>query len=143
MANGTMKLFQEYNTNTIPTSQAFIRKGYFNSVEIINVFCNMLFDAKQDPLLKAFLAELYDRYKKTTHSDRITMSDYFKIEEDNLCMVFVRGAANSLLHCLSDHEVPLKQLRPTLLGNLIYFKDMMNNVESFLQTTRLDGRFFR
>ena len=137
------KLFDDYHAVLIPSLQTLINKGAFNSEALIRVFCQMLLDAKQDPLLKAFLAELYDLYKKTTHSDRITMSDYFKIEEDTLRMMLVRGDVNGWKNCFNDLDIPLKQLRSALLGNLTYLKAMVNNAVSFLQKTRLDGRFFR
>ena len=140
-ASRTVDLFEHYSTDVIPTSQALIRKASFNSEELRCMFCEMFFNAKQDPLLKAFFSKLYDHYNKTTPSDRITMSDYFKLERSRLDMKLVRGDAYDWGECYRDLDIPLKQLRNTILGNVTYFKDMMNNAESFLQTTRLDGPF--
>ena len=138
------KLFDDYNTKIIPKSHALISKAAFNSEELSSVLCNMIIDASKDPLLKAFFAKLYDRYNTTAPSDRIVMSDYFKLRRNTLDMKLVRGdIVSGWKACVTDLDIPLKQLRNTILGNLTSFKDMMNNVESFLQTTRLDGRFFR
>ena len=48
------KAFDDYNTKVIPTLQALISKVAFNSEVLINVLCDMIFDASEDPLLKAF-----------------------------------------------------------------------------------------
>ena len=89
-----MNTFEDYITNLIPTSQAFLREASFNTEEIISMFCKMLMDAKQDPLLKAFIAKLYDHYNSTTHSDRIALFDYLKIIENTLPMKLVRSEVN-------------------------------------------------
>ena len=143
MSGKTGKLFDDYTTKVMPTSTALISKAAFNVQELSSVLCSMIIDASEDPLLKAFFAELYDRYNTTTPSDRIAMSNYFKLERNTLDLKLVRGDVDGWSKCTDDLDIPLKQLRNTILGNLTSFKDMMNNVESFLQTTRLDGRFFR
>ena len=71
------------------------------------------------------------------------MSDYFKLERNRLDMKLVRGDVDDWKEYVNELDIPLRQLRNMILGNLTSVKDMTNNVEYFLQTTRLDGRFFR
>ena len=137
-SDNTTTLFDDYNTKIIPTSQALISKAVFNSEELSSALCNLINDASEHPLLKAFFAELNDRYNTTTPSDRVAMSNYFKLQRNTLDMKLVRGDVDDWTNCVNDIDIPFKQLRNTVLGNLTSFKDMMNNVESFLHTTRHD-----
>ena len=93
----------------------------------------------------AFFAKLYDQYNNSTPSDRIALSDYFHLSTDysSLALKLVCGEVDNTSICVTEIEVPLEDVKYTLLRNLTSFKDMLNDAKSILETTRLDGRLFR
>ena len=144
-ADGIKEQFENYITNFIPTSQELIRKLWFDSKDLNGLNCKMCVDATRNHLLKAFFAKLYDQYNNSTPSDRIALSDYFHLSTDysSLALKLVRGEVDNTSICVTEIEVPLEDVKYTLLRNLTSFKDMLNDAKSILETTRLDGRLFR
>ena len=144
-ADSIKEQFENYITNFIPTSQELIRKLWFDSKDLNGLNCKMCVDATREPLLKAFFAKLYDQYNKSIPSDRIALSDYFQLKTDysSLAMKLVRDEVDNTSICVTEIEVPLENVKYTLLRNLTSFKDMLNNAKSILDTTRLNGLLFR
>ena len=103
--------------------------------------CECCFEAAKEPLLRAFFASLFDHYKSSTASKKAIMRDYFRLKDDgSYWNQLVRGEMN---HdpCLELYygKAP-NDWKSVSLRNITLF---MNKLESFLQTSRLDGQFFR
>ena len=109
--------------------------------------CLMLAEASSRWLFRSFVAKMYNHYNKTTGLEKAYMDiDYFYQERGPLITKIVRGE-HFYRECytfIDEADVSFSNLallmKDLSLLNLTSFK---KRLESFLETTRLDGKFYR
>ena len=105
--------------------------------------CQCSVKSVNTPFLLAFFEKLYDHYENTTGPERAAMDRYF-LHETNISVLkkLARGKIN-----YEEHNVKSMHTFPSFVDfynvSLQNVQLTMNNMNSFLDTTRLDGTFFR
>ena len=111
--------------------------------------CQCIADAKSEPLLMSFYTKVYNHYHATTSSDRAAMRKYFKfLDSSHSPLDLLLGGETNNTEC--------SNITKDLLSNSQYAQNLftghfrllpvipiLKRVELFLDTTRLDGSFFR
>ena len=112
--------------------------------------CWVISYASRRTLLRLFIVKMYDHYKNTTGPAKANMDkDFFYLENRTILMKLVRGEF-SWIDCLyfPKYFTP-RMIRFQMLTRLVNDLSLRNltsykkRLESFLETTRLDGKFFR
>ena len=138
--DGVKTQVEEYISYFLPTAQHLLRKMLIDLNDIAQVHCEMYGRATSDPLLKAFYVKFYDHYNKSTDSEKKAMRTYFDVLNDTeLPSLLVTGKVLDVKFCFMRHTLPFQPFLP----NLTLFKHLMDRMESFLQTARLEGNVFR
>ena len=142
---GLKTIVEQYIRDFFPTTQHRFRKMLYDFIDVANLHCEMYVRAVSDPLLKAFYDKFYEHYKKTTDAGREAMRIYFDFWNDStLSSMLVRGTVIDVKSCIENHADILHNLKDTtFLPKLTLFKDLMDKMESFLQTARLEGNVYR
>ena len=112
--------------------------------------CLLIVDASRRTLVRSFIVKMYDHYKNTTGPAKANMDkDFFYLEKIPKLMKLVRGELSSLdcWYFMKDDKPRMflfqnftRLLKHLSLRNLTSYK---KKLELFLETTRLDGKFFR
>ena len=112
--------------------------------------CWIIWSTSYEQLMYSFLHKLYDHYKDTTGPEKANMyKDLYYLNKSSIITKIIRGEFY-WTQCLShtkDSELQMfrfpnltRLIKDLSLRNLTSYK---KRLELFLETTRLDGRFFR
>ena len=141
LTSGRITRLIENYTILISRAQETVNKMSIADALDLKMQCECCVEAAKEPLLRAFFARLFDHYKSSTASKKAIMRDYFRLKDDgSFWYKLVHGEMNHN-PCLGLYyrKAP-NDWKSVSLRNITLF---MNKLESFLQTTRLDGQFFR
>ena len=112
--------------------------------------CYVIIDASRCTLVRLFIVKMYDHYKNTTGPAKANMDkDFFYLENSTILMMLVRGELSWIDCWYFPKYVTPRMTRIQILTRLIKDLSLRNltsykkRLESFLETTRLDGQFFR
>ena len=116
-------------------------KLYSAASNVYWINCACFVEAEDEPILRAVFVKLYGLYKIATASEKAAMREYFKFEDDDSFRGnLVRGEMSNK-NCLKTNIRPMR----IMFDRFSYqnFTSFIKRLEYFLETTRLDGKFFR
>ena len=104
--------------------------------------CQCSVKSVDTPFLLAFFEKLYDHYENTTGPEREAMDRYFLHETNSFVLEKLASGKINSEECNWDNT----DILPSLIdisNSLHNVQLTIDNMNSFLETTRLDGTFFR
>ena len=136
--------------NIVSGIEDIVNNSVWNTKLYQTFKCVAVRDASHIELLHSFFAQMYDHYNKTTGTEKANMNEYFMyLDKNQLLVKFVRDEVDSE-ECYVLYYVRkptgfrftnlTRLIKDLSSGNLRSFKIRL---KSFLETTRLDGKFFR
>ena len=141
----TMQL--ENFINFVSRIEDYVSRLKFDAGYHFMLKCFMISNVSSRRLFRSFVAQLYNYYKNTTGPEKANIyKEYFLQQSDQIMMKLARGE-HILEICLTnpdDAELPFSNITRLIkdlsLRNLRSYK---KKLESFLETSRLDGKFSR
>ena len=129
------------NKEYLSRSHELTRALWFDLTMFAECACGCNIYVARFPLMQAFYAKLYDYYKTVTDSERVAMERYFGF--NNITATVSRLINNDITE---DECYKLYMMPPPLLLNNISLQSLTsfkNGLKTYLEKTRLNGRFFR
>ena len=132
----------ESYVNLLPRVRYINAKIWDDITYMLNLSCQCSVKSVDTPFLLAFFEKLYDHYENTTGPERDAMDRYFLHETNSFFLEKLASGEINSEECNWDytHTLPSFDNISNSLHNVQFIIDNMN---SFLETTRLDGTFFR
>ena len=105
--------------------------------------CQCSMKSVDTPFLLAFFEKLYDHYENTTGSERRAMDRYFFHETNSSVLKKLASGKINPDECYVDFTHTFPSFADMYNVSLQNIQLTINNLNSFLETTRLDEAFFR
>ena len=139
-----VKSFESY-VNLFSRCRDIFVKIWDNVIYVYYLNCQCSVKSVDTPFLLAFLVKLYDHYENTTGPERASMDRYF-LHETHISSSLLEKLASGKINS-EECKVDYTRIFPSFVDlynvSLQKVQLTINNMNSFLETTRLDGTFFR